>query len=337
VCYLCLDVVGEESLRVTVHAEAVKRIMASSSLASCGNGDGESVCYLCLGGDLDDDGQPLRRDCACRGTDAGFVHLSCLAGYAATKSKGWDGHDINEFVNPWDRCPSCHQEYQNELAVDIATEFVSFVRRQYPDDTRRQVEALHVKKSALESMFERLQPVKKIELGVTANVMLSLIDRMKHVAPLHMCYSQMEADAYHTHGRIAFDEGTEESARRAVAHFENALEVSKTIGDAEDIAIAKCNIAIAKSKYGSNNEELVKASQELYELRVAEHGEEHEYTIEAGKIYAIDLRKANRGDEARELLTKLLITSKRVLGPHHNTTKELEKELKKVIEVANQD
>ena len=28
VCYLCLDVVGEESLRVTVHAEAVKRIAA---------------------------------------------------------------------------------------------------------------------------------------------------------------------------------------------------------------------------------------------------------------------------------------------------------------------
>jgi hypothetical protein len=49
-------------------------MMATSSLAiaSGGNGDGESVCYLCLGGDLDDDGQPLRRDCACRGSDAGF-------------------------------------------------------------------------------------------------------------------------------------------------------------------------------------------------------------------------------------------------------------------------
>jgi hypothetical protein len=54
-------------------------MMASSSLASGGIGDGEFVCYLCLDGDLDDDGQPLRRDCACRGTDAGFVHLSCLA------------------------------------------------------------------------------------------------------------------------------------------------------------------------------------------------------------------------------------------------------------------
>jgi hypothetical protein len=46
---------------------------------------------------------------------------------------------------------------------------------------------------------------------------------------------------------------------------------------------------------------------------------------------------ANRGVEARELLTKLLGTSKRVLGPHHNMTKEVESDLEKVIEVANED
>jgi hypothetical protein len=62
----------------------------------------------------------------------------------------------------------------------------------------------------------------------------------------------------------------------------------------------------------------------MYELRVAANGKEDELTIHAGKVYAIDLRNANRGDEARELLTKLLATSKQVLGPHHNTTKEVE-------------
>jgi hypothetical protein len=46
--------------------------------------DGKAVCFLCLDPE-DDADQPLRRDCACRGTDAGFVHLSCLAGYAAAK------------------------------------------------------------------------------------------------------------------------------------------------------------------------------------------------------------------------------------------------------------
>ena len=101
-----------------------------------GGGDVESVCYLCLDGGAD---EPLRRDCACRGTDAGFVHIECLAEYAETKSKAWDGRDTNEFSKPWRECPGCHQEYQNELRIDIASKFALFVRRQYSDDTRRQV------------------------------------------------------------------------------------------------------------------------------------------------------------------------------------------------------
>jgi hypothetical protein len=45
-----------------------------------------------------------------------------------------------------------------------------------------------------------------------------------------------------------------------VAHVENQLEVFEAIGFARGIAIAKSNIADAKSKYegGNNNDELVK-------------------------------------------------------------------------------
>jgi E3 ubiquitin-protein ligase DOA10 len=175
----------------------------TNKLAPNGDIDEVAVCYLCLDGGDDEADQPLRRDCACRGTDAGFVHLSCLAGFAAAKSKKTTD-DMNEFVNPWRVCPSCHQEYQNELRIDIATEFVSFVRRQYPDNTQRQVEALYLKLCALMKMFGKLQPVQKIELGVTANVLLSLIDRMKGDAssPLPRRYSHMEAFTYLTHGRL---------------------------------------------------------------------------------------------------------------------------------------
>ena len=66
-----------------------------------------AVCYLCLDGGADETSQSLRRDCACRGTDAGFVHLSCLAKYAATKSKQARG--MNAFRDPWKVCPNCHQ------------------------------------------------------------------------------------------------------------------------------------------------------------------------------------------------------------------------------------
>jgi hypothetical protein len=309
---------------------STEQVDASSSLAtSCD--DGEAVCYLCLDGGADEADQPLRRDCACRGTDAGFVHLACLTGYAAAKSK--QAIEMNKFVNPWKVCPSCHQNYQNEFRIDIASKFVSFVRKQYPRDTRRQVESLYVKLRALDSMLYRLQPVQKREAGVTANVLLSLIGRMRaERSPLPLRYSQFEADAYNTHGRIALDEGTEESAKRAVVHFEKFLKVCKAIGNDEGIATAKNNIAIAKSKYegGNNNEEVMKASQELYEMRVAELGKEDAVTIRAGRNYAIHLQNANRREEARDLLTKLLAMSKQVFGLHHNITMEVESELQLV-------
>jgi hypothetical protein len=180
-----------------------------------------------------------------------------------------------------------------------------------------------------EKMFDRLQPVQMREAEVTANVLLSMIDRMKGgVSSLSRRYSEIEADAYNVHGRIALNEGSEESARRAVVHFEKCLEVSKVIGDADGIAHVKRNIAYAKSTYeGGNIEEVLKACQELYELRIAELGEESEYTIRAGENYAIELQRANRCDEARELLIKLLATSKQVLGPDHNVTKDIESTL----------
>jgi hypothetical protein len=289
------------------------------------SGDGEAVCYLCLDGGVDEADQPLRRDCACRGTDAGFVHLSCLTNFAETKSK--QARDMNEFSEPWVLCPSCHQKYQNELRIDIANKFVSFVRREYPRNTQMEVEALYLKLRALDNMLDRCHPCKRRETEDTATVLLSMIDRMEaDVSSLSRRYSQMKADAYNTHGRIALSEGTEESVRRAVVHFENQLEVLEAIGNDEGVASARTCIAIAKSMYkgGNNNEELLKASQELYEIRVAKYGEGHEYTIRAGKNFAIGLHNANRGGEAMKLLTKLLATSKQVLGLHHSTTKAVD-------------
>jgi hypothetical protein len=169
--------------------------------------------------------------------------------------------------------------------------------------------------------------VQKSELGVTANVMVSLIDRMKgDASPLPRRYSQFEGLAYHIHGRIALAKGSEESARRAVLHLEKSLEVFEAIGYTDGIVTAKNNIADAKSKYevGNNNEELLKVSQKVYELRIAEHGEEHEYTIMSGRKYADILQKSNRQEEARELLMKLLVTSKQVFGSDHNITKQVE-------------
>jgi len=99
-------------------------------------------------------------------------------------------------------------------------------------------------------MFRRLTAEQKREAGVTANVLLLLIDRIKgELSPMTMRYSFFAANAYGVHGCIAVDEGTEESARRALVHFENQLEAFRAIDNNDGIAAANSNIARAKSKY----------------------------------------------------------------------------------------
>jgi len=76
-----------------------------------------------------------------------------------------------------------------------------------------------------------------------------------------LLYTQMETHAYNSHGRMALNEGTEESTRRAVAHWQTSLELNDSIGNIEGIAAVKVQIAKAKSNYesGNNNEEILKA------------------------------------------------------------------------------
>ena len=205
---------------------------------------------------------------------------------------------------------------------------MSFFRPNSPDDAQKQVEALHLKLRAFVYYnIQNLQPVQKRESVVTANVILSLIDRMKEDASqLPRRYILCEAFAYNALGLIALDEGTPvDSVNRALTHFKRDLEVSEAIGNHIGIADAISNVAHANAMHeGGNGEELLKASQNVYELFLTKCGEENERTLRAGCNYAINLQKANRGAEARELFTKLLTTSKQVLVTHHNITKRIE-------------
>lgn len=110
------------------------------------------------------------------------------------------------------------------------------------------------------------------------------------VSPLPIRYSKAEANLYHHLGCITLQENTEESDRMALEHFHMSGIVS-AIGDDEGAATAKSSIAIAKSVCDDgSSDELLKTSRELYELRVAQSGEDHELTIDANKEYAISRR-----------------------------------------------
>ena len=333
--------------------------------------ENQTKCYICLGVEEENDDPPLRRDCSCRGSDAGFVHLECLVENAKNRSTRWDGRDLVEFTRPWEVCPICCKFYQSTLAVDISTEFLTFVQETYPGDTRKQIEALDMRLGVLVTMRGgSLQPADRIETSEVANQILALIAQLKSVTPkLSASYLMREAHAYKSLGQIALQERTRESAMRAVTHFEMQLELEQAIGDVEGTADARFSIALARSKYegsnAKNNEALLKVSHDVYTLYAAELGEEDAATsksnqyhivngttrtitsslslivifsltlpfsiVNAGGNYAISLANAKRGVEAETLLTDLVAMSTRNHGSHHRITKSVEHSLQWVI------
>ena len=66
-------------------------------------------------------------------------------------------------------------------------------------------------------------------------------------------------------------------------------------------------------------------------MHVARFGPGNKYAIDASAKYSIHLHKANCGVETMDLLTKFLATSKQVLGPDQNITKEVASALEQVV------
>ena len=92
-----------------------------------------ATCYFCLEERAaDEGGKPLVRDCSCRGDNAGFAHLSCITKYAEQKSKlAATKMDLPAFSRSWRECPNCKQPYQNQISLDLSSNFVSFAEANY--------------------------------------------------------------------------------------------------------------------------------------------------------------------------------------------------------------
>ena len=71
------------------------------------NNHSGAACWICLEGGADDAGKPIVRDCACRGSDAGFAHASCIVKYAEQNSAQAIQDVLDKFVMPWRFCPIC--------------------------------------------------------------------------------------------------------------------------------------------------------------------------------------------------------------------------------------
>jgi len=302
----------------------------------CQNND--AACWMCFGEGPDESGQPLRRDCSCRGPSAGFVHVSCLVEYAESKSRQHDDNDsdLNEFVSPWRFCPTCCQPYENELATELATRFETFAENEYPNDPLKHLEALYLKLQSLRRRRRSLRPRQMEEAKSIPNKMLSVLKDMKTSNhSLSLRAREAEARTYNSLGLFAFEEGTKQSLEKAMEHFETFRDISESIGSTLGVTYAETNLALAKSNYKKDNNASTEECQELYKRCVDAFGKGNPHSIQTGVNLAVSLRKANRTIEAQGLLKMISATSKQVHGPNHKLTKKAESVLQRCNNSSN--
>ena len=82
-------------------------------------------CWICLEDGPDDNGEPLVRDCACRGETSAGYHVSCIIDYAKVKTnKAIDLREkkqkvVGSICEPWKICPNCKQPYMGVVSLQL--------------------------------------------------------------------------------------------------------------------------------------------------------------------------------------------------------------------------
>mmetsp|Transcript_10337 Transcript_10337/g.22459 ORF Transcript_10337/g.22459 Transcript_10337/m.22459 type:complete len:368 (-) Transcript_10337:61-1164(-) len=131
----------------------------------------EITCWVCLAGSGGSDNPgtgkgcgPLLRDCACRGSSAGYAHVKCLIRAAAAETeasflKTTAPNPIRTLAgrrnepNPWAECPTCRCPYEGKTQGELA----SCLWRRYEDSCSRTSNGDNKeKKRPIPSSFKKL-------------------------------------------------------------------------------------------------------------------------------------------------------------------------------------
>ena len=326
---------------------------------------GGASCYICLDEGPDEAGNPLVRDCSCRGDTAGFAHLSCIVEYAEQKFQQAADSDLTGFSTPWVKCNNCKQPFQNQLALDLSSAFISFAEEAYGFSGNGMCDKVKVM-DALRHKIERLIQVVcsdspredkgtlKVECEMLIKKLLSMVDQTKkdlkmsswlHMPPTSDEYQfykllcgHYEALGYRNLGEIAILDHTEASYKRSITYYQKARAIYNLFGFRDndklmDVAIVTLKECLARCDGDGANvaviaSTLLQGAMYHYEYSLQTYGSTSDATLKSGSIYVTELVQAHRGIEAERLIVKLAASSRRIHGPGHNCSISLNEKVK---------
>ncbi len=325
-------------------------------------------CYICLDEGPDEAGKPLVCDCSCRSDTAGFAHLSCIIEYAEQKSKQAADSDLAAFSTPWDKCNNCNQPFQNQVALDLSSAFVSFAEEAYGYPGNGKWDKLKVM-TGLRSKITRLinvvcsnspredKGILKVECEMLIKKLLSMADQTKndlkmsswlHMPPISdeyqyykMLCGDYEAVGYRYLGVMTSFETSEASDKRSITYIQKAQTIYNLLGIADRAKSMDIHISLRKDrlarcdgegvKVAVNANMLLEEARYNYEYLLKKSGSTSEATLRSGLSYVTELVQAHRGIEAERLIVKLATISHCVHGPGHNCTISLDEKVKKCM------
>jgi hypothetical protein len=282
-----------------------------------------------------------------------------LTKYAEQKSKKVvDGklHACASFAEPWQNCNNCKQSFQNQLAVDLSNAFVSFAEVTYGQlgngkwDKMRVMYAHRWKMVASYNM-KRVSTDEEIIKMKTTNIINALLDMIKQTRKdlnmsrwVHMpkdseeyqyyflMSRDLEASAYVLLGMMEKWGSCEESrVQEAILHFKKARAILNLVGITDMAKQMESKISVCTTigpvARGGASSSILSVLPELrneYERKLSTFGINSEDTLGSGLDYARALQLACHCIEAEQLVTKLATNSRRVLGPDHKVTTQLD-------------
>ena len=119
-------------------------------------------CWICLEDGPDDNGEPLVRDCACRGETSAGYHVSCIVDYAKVKTnKAIDLLEkkqkvVDNVYEPWKLCPNCTQPYMRIVSLQLADAWLEHTKH-LPEShyVRFRARCLHLDALSLQKFSNR--------------------------------------------------------------------------------------------------------------------------------------------------------------------------------------
>ena len=242
-------------------------------------------------------------------------------------------HFMNKLFEAWKRCPNCEQNYQNQLALDLADSLVSFVKGKIselicPADYTLVVRALQVKMDAIKTDIRGPGLLDIAAKGIeTGNEILSLLKDMEIKLGQSTSTQKELARTYGQLSTLYLLDSSNEGKNKAIFCCKKSRDICKSTGNTKGAKAMEDMI-----KYITSNHFVEKGlGDQLHTMRQILNERVETEGAESGKVISIAATLAGALSvnddgriEAERLLTKYLPISRRVHGEEHSQTKAIE-------------